>query len=62
MGKAARAAGRQLTKLNTAQKNAALLAIADEIEAQAGAILAENAKDIEAARAKGLEAYLLDRL
>ena len=62
MGKAARAAGRMLTKLNTAQKNAALLAIADEIEAQAGAILAENAKDIEAGKAKGLEAYFLDRL
>ena len=62
MGKAARAASRMLTKLNTAQKNAALLAIADEIEAQSTTILAENARDIDAAKAKGVKAYLLDRL
>ena len=62
MGRAAKLAARQLTKLNTGQKNDALLAIADEIEAQAGLILAENAKDIEKGKAKGLADYLLDRL
>ena len=35
MGQAARAASRQLATLKTDRKNAALLAIAEEIEAQA---------------------------
>ncbi len=37
MGQAARTASRHLAILTTKQKNAALLAIADELEAQAGA-------------------------
>ncbi len=62
MGRAARAASRQLAVSSTAQKNAALLAIADALEAQAGAILAANAQDIADGRAKGLSEALLDRL
>ena len=62
MGQAAKAAGRKLTALTSGQKNAALLAIADELEAQAAAILAENSKDIEQGRAKGLSEAMLDRL
>ena len=62
MGRAAQAAGRQLATLTTAQKDAALLAIADEIEAQAATVLAQNALDIEDGRAKGLTDALLDRL
>ena len=62
MGQAARAASRQLAVLSTAKKNAALLAIADAFEAQASTVLAANAQDIAAGRAKGLSEALLDRL
>lgn len=62
LGKAAKAASRKLTTLTTDEKNAALLAIADELEAQAPTILAQNAIDIENGRNKGLSDSLLDRL
>ena len=62
MGQAARTASRQLATLKTDRKNAALLAIAEEIEAQAPKILAQNALDIADGQAKGLSAALLDRL
>ncbi|WP_420631598.1 glutamate-5-semialdehyde dehydrogenase [Candidatus Leptofilum sp.] len=62
MGKAAKAAGRVLATLTTDEKNAALLAIADELEAQTEAVLAQNALDIEDGRKKGLSEGLLDRL
>ncbi len=62
MGQKAKVAGRQLSVLSTAQKNRALLAIADALEAQAATILAENVLDIKAGREKGLSDALLDRL
>ena len=62
MGRAARAAGRVLAQLTTAEKNAALQAIADEIEASVDEVLAQNALDIEDGRAKGLSDAMLDRL
>ncbi|PKO22635.1 MAG: glutamate-5-semialdehyde dehydrogenase [Chloroflexi bacterium HGW-Chloroflexi-1] len=62
MGQAARTASRRLATLTTGQKNAALRAIADELEAQAGTVLAQNALDIADGRAKGLSDALLDRL
>ena len=62
MGKAAKSASRQLATLTTEQKNAALLAIADELEAQAPTILAQNALDLEDGRKNGLTDSLLDRL
>jgi glutamate-5-semialdehyde dehydrogenase len=62
MGRAARLAGRQLATLPTGVKNQALLAIAGEIEAQAGQIIAENAHDVTEGRARGLSDALLDRL
>lgn len=62
MGKAAKAAARELVKLTTGQKNDALRVIADELEAQAGTVLAQNALDIEDGRANGLSEALLDRL
>ena len=43
-------------------KNAAPLAMADEIEAQTGALLAQNALDVEVGRSKGLSPAVLDRL
>lgn len=62
MGRAAKAAARQLAILTTAQKNAALLAIAGELAAQAALVLAENAQDVASGRAQGLSDALLDRL
>jgi glutamate-5-semialdehyde dehydrogenase len=62
MGQAARAAGRQLAICGTAAKNAALLAIADELERQAVTVLGQNALDVAAGRERGLSAALLDRL
>lgn len=62
MGRAAKAASRKLAVMTTQQKNAALLAIAEELEAQAAAVLAQNALDVEEGRNKGLTDALLDRL
>lgn len=62
MGKRARAAAQGLVALTTDAKNAALLAMADEIEAQTGALLAQNALDVEVGRSKGLSPAVLDRL
>ncbi|WP_394127574.1 glutamate-5-semialdehyde dehydrogenase [Vibrio hepatarius] len=62
MGKAAKEAAFQLATASTAQKNQALAIIADELEANAEAILAANAKDIEQGREAGLTEALLDRL
>lgn len=62
MGKAARAAAAALSVADTAQKNQALLAMADAIDAAEPTLLAANAKDLETATAKGIDAALLDRL
>jgi len=62
MGENAKTASRILATLTTDKKNEALLAIADEIEAQATAVLAANVLDIADAKAKGLTDYLIDRL
>jgi glutamate-5-semialdehyde dehydrogenase len=61
-GMTARKAARALAVAPTAEKNRALLAIADELEAQASAVLAENARDVEDARNRGLDNTLIDRL
>ena len=62
MGKAAKVAGRKLALLTADEKNKALLAIADELEARAVQVLAQNVLDIAAGREKGLSEALLDRL
>jgi glutamate-5-semialdehyde dehydrogenase len=59
---AAREASRALAALPTRTKDAALHAIADALEARAPEILEANARDMEAGRANGLDAALLDRL
>ncbi len=51
-----------LSSVTTEDKNRALKAIADELEAQCGYIIEENKKDLEAGRKNGLSAGLLDRL
>lgn len=62
LGQQARAASRVLARAQTRQKNAALQAIAEAVDQQRGQILAENRKDMDAGRAKGLDDALLDRL
>ncbi|WP_087016992.1 glutamate-5-semialdehyde dehydrogenase [Thaumasiovibrio subtropicus] len=62
MGQAAQQAAFELATASTAQKNKALLIIADELEANAETILAANAKDLTAAEAAGIPAAMLDRL
>ncbi|MCG8619332.1 MAG: glutamate-5-semialdehyde dehydrogenase [Desulfobacterales bacterium] len=62
IAKEARAAGRIMATLSTSDKNRALLAIADHLEAGREEIQAENAKDTEAGRAAGLSDAMVDRL
>jgi glutamate-5-semialdehyde dehydrogenase len=62
LGRAAAASRAALALSSGAQRDAALLAAARAIRAQAAVILAANAKDMEAARARGLTSALLDRL
>ena len=62
MGQAAKATSYDLATKTTAQKNDALLAIADELEAQSEHILRENELDIAAAREQGLSEAVIDRL
>ncbi len=58
----ARGAARAVAAAPTAQKDAALVAAADLLEARAGSILDANALDVAAAIAAGTEAGLVDRL
>jgi glutamate-5-semialdehyde dehydrogenase len=60
--KRARAASYEVAKLSGEAKNAALCRMANALEANAEKILAANKLDVEAAKAKGLKASLLDRL
>ena len=58
----AKAASVEMAKLTAEAKNAALCRMANAFEANAEKILAANKADVEAAKAKGLKASLLDRL
>jgi len=62
MGRLAREAARELALASTAQKNAALEAMAARLEARAEAILEANRNDIEAALNKGRDEAFIDRL
>ena len=62
LGQAARQASRAMARAGTSAKNAALLAIADALIARQAELLAENAKDLAAGKANGLDDALLDRL
>ena len=62
LGKRAKAAARSLGLASTDQKNEALLAAADALDARRGELLAANAADLEAGRAAGMESGPLDRL
>ncbi|MCC7376319.1 MAG: glutamate-5-semialdehyde dehydrogenase [Verrucomicrobiales bacterium] len=58
----AKCASRAVAQLSTADKNKALLAMADALEQATPALLAANAKDMETGRNLGLSAAMLDRL
>ena len=58
----ARAAAGELAKLTTAEKNAALNAIADQLEKDAADIKAANAIDVANAKTAGLKDAMVDRL
>jgi glutamate-5-semialdehyde dehydrogenase len=62
VGQRARAAARVLARAETAAKDAALNAMAAAIEKNLAALLAANKKDIDAGRARSLDAAMLDRL
>jgi glutamate-5-semialdehyde dehydrogenase len=62
VGERARAASRLLARAETAAKNDALLAIAEDLDARRADLMAANRQDLEAGAAEGLEAALLDRL
>lgn len=62
LGQRARRASRFLARASSAEKNAALLAIAAAIRREKNVLLAANREDLEAARAAGLEPALVERL
>lgn len=62
IAKNAKQASLKLGVLTTGQKNAALMEIADALEANASYIISENEKDIAAAKANGMSSALIDRL
>ena len=62
LGQDARAASVALSRATTADKNAALLAIAEIIASSKTSLAEANGKDLTAARQQGLSGALLDRL
>ncbi len=62
IGKAAREASRAMARADTNTKNNALQAIADAIMRDKDKLLAANQQDLDAAKANGMEAAMLDRL
>ncbi|AGI22536.1 glutamate-5-semialdehyde dehydrogenase [Pseudomonas sp. MT3] len=62
LGRAAREASRVVARATTAQKNQALLAAADALDAARAQLTEANEKDLANGRANGLEPAMLDRL
>ncbi len=62
LGQQAREASRNLRRVTTAQKNQALISIAEAVDAQRETLKQDNVKDLAAGEASGLDAALLDRL
>lgn len=62
LGQQAKAAGRELSRADSGKKNAALLAIAEQLADATDYLTKENAKDLAAGKEKWLDAALLDRL
>ena len=62
LGQQARQAGRVLSKVETHQKNLALLKIAEVIARHSQRLIEENQRDLDAAKNNGLDAASIDRL
>jgi len=62
VGREARRAARAMARAETRAKDAALLAMAEAIERDSARLLTANAEDVAAARAKGLDSAMIDRL
>src|SRR5260221_1508153 len=62
IGRAARIASRAMAKAETGAKTDALMTMARAVERDIARLLDANRKDVDAARAKGLEAAMVDRL
>ncbi len=62
IGQKAKKAARELTSLSTEVKNKVLRLVAERLRAERVWLQAENEKDVEAAKAKGLSGALIDRL
>jgi len=62
LGQSARDAAARLAQATTAQKNAALAAIAEGLKAAQAKILAANEKDISTAKKSGMSESMIDRL
>ena len=62
LARQAKVASRELAKLSTAEKNGALLAMADALEARAPQLKEANAKDMATGATMGLSTAMLDRL
>ncbi|WP_188750285.1 glutamate-5-semialdehyde dehydrogenase [Marinobacterium zhoushanense] len=62
LGQRARAASRLMARADTGRKNAALDAMARVLDASRDALAEANRKDLDAGRANGLDAAMLDRL
>ena len=62
IGRAARTASRAMAKAETGAKNDALMTMAQAVERDIALLLDANRKDVEAARSKGLDAAVMDRL
>ena len=62
LGTAAREASRELARAKSDVKNNALIAIAEQLDANRGTVLAANKLDIDNGRNNGLNDALLDRL
>ena len=62
LGKQAKIAARLLAPLSSAEKNRALLSMADKLEAQSAFLVEENQKDLAFAKANGESSAVLDRV
>jgi len=62
LAKQAKIAARQLAPLSSAEKNRALLLMADKLEAKSAFLVEENQKDLGFAKANGVSSAVLDRI
>ncbi len=62
VGRQARSAGQQMARATTGAKNHALTATAEALDASRAHLREQNALDLEAGRANGLDPAMLDRL